>query len=74
MLTRGVVGSVLVLLGGLVVSALPESAPILDGEPLAALRGHTAGRMAGLGVVLLGLGLLAAAPWALQVSGARRRP
>ncbi|MBO0610096.1 polyprenol phosphomannose-dependent alpha 1,6 mannosyltransferase MptB [Myceligenerans salitolerans] len=72
MLTRGVLGSVLVLLGGLVVSALPESAPILDGGPLAALRAHTAGRMVGLGVVLLGLGLLAGAWLALcrAVAGA----
>ncbi|GAB4085768.1 hypothetical protein GCM10028784_23980 [Myceligenerans cantabricum] len=72
MLTRGVVGSVLVLLGGLVVSALPDSAAILAGEPLASLRAHTAGRMAGLGVVLLGLGLLAGAWLALcrAVAGA----
>lgn len=65
MLTRGVVGSVLVLLGGLVVSALPDSTPILGLEPLADLRGHTAGRMIGLSVVLVGLGMLAAAWLAL---------
>lgn len=65
MLTRGVVGSVLVLLGGLVVSALPGSVPILAGEQLAVLREHTAGRMVGLAVVLLGLGLLAASWLAL---------
>ncbi|WP_125776446.1 polyprenol phosphomannose-dependent alpha 1,6 mannosyltransferase MptB [Antribacter gilvus] len=65
MLTRGVAGSVLVLLGGLVVSTLPESVPILGGDQLAFVRGHTAGRMAGLCVVLLGLGMLGAAWLAL---------
>ncbi|SDN14815.1 alpha-1,6-mannosyltransferase/alpha-1,6-mannosyltransferase [Nocardioides szechwanensis] len=52
-------GSVLVLLGGLVVSTLPPSAPLLETELLLDLRGAEAGRMAGLTVVLLGLGLLA---------------
>lgn len=61
MLTRGIAGSVLVLLGGLVVSTLPRSAPILQVEALADLRGAEAGRMLGLAVVLTGLGLLAAA-------------
>lgn len=72
MLTRGVVGGVLVLLGGLVVSALPASSPILDADLLAGLRATTVGRMAGLGLVLLGLGLLAAAWLALcrSVAGA----
>ncbi|WP_423464691.1 polyprenol phosphomannose-dependent alpha 1,6 mannosyltransferase MptB [Promicromonospora sp. MS192] len=72
MLTRGVLGSVLVLLGGLVVSPLPRSVPILGGEQLAVLREHTAGRMVGLAVVLVGLGLLAHAWLALcrSVAGA----
>ncbi|MAO81651.1 polyprenol phosphomannose-dependent alpha 1,6 mannosyltransferase MptB [uncultured Nocardioides sp.] len=61
MLSRGLLGSALVLLGGLVVSTLPRSAPILQVEALAALRGAEAGRMLGLAVVLTGLGLLAAA-------------
>lgn len=52
-------GSVLVLLGGLVVSTLPPSAPLLETELLLDLRGAEAGRMAGLTLVLLGLGLLA---------------
>ena len=39
MLSRGLLGSVLVLLGGLVVSTLPRSAPILEVEALADLRG-----------------------------------
>nr|WP_246289880.1 polyprenol phosphomannose-dependent alpha 1,6 mannosyltransferase MptB [Nocardioides marinus] len=60
-MSRGLLGSALVLLGGLVVSTLPRSAPILQVEALAALRGAEAGRMLGLAVVLTGLGLLAAA-------------
>lgn len=52
-------GSVLVLLGGLVVSTLPPSAPLLETGLLLDLRGAETGRMAGLAVVLLGLGLLA---------------
>lgn len=59
-LLRGVLGSVLVLLGGLVVSTLPTSTPLLALEALDAVRGAAAGRMAGLGVVVTGLGLLAA--------------
>ncbi|GAA1870649.1 polyprenol phosphomannose-dependent alpha 1,6 mannosyltransferase MptB [Myceligenerans crystallogenes] len=43
------------------VSTLPHSTPILDLEPLAALRSHVSGRMFGLALVLAGLGLLAAA-------------
>lgn len=61
MLTRGFVGSVLVLLGGLVVSTLPRSTWLMGHDLLVDLRGAEAGRMAGLAVVLLGLGLLAAA-------------
>ncbi|GAB2872586.1 polyprenol phosphomannose-dependent alpha 1,6 mannosyltransferase MptB [Nocardioides pacificus] len=61
MLTRGVIGSVLVLLGGLVVSTLPESTPLLELDALVATRGAMAGRMAGLAVVLVGLGMLGSA-------------
>lgn len=58
-LTRGLVGSILVLLGGLVVAVLPRSTPILEHDALVALRSAQAGRMLGLSVVLVGLGLLA---------------
>ena len=61
MLTRGLCGSVLVLLGGMVVSVLPPSAPVLRSGVLQALRGAEAGRMSALTVVLIGLGLLAGA-------------
>lgn len=54
-------GGVLVLLGGLVTATLPASAPVLTVGPVDALRGHEVGRMAGLVVVLAGLGLLASA-------------
>jgi len=54
-----------VLLGGLVVSTLPGSAPVLAFAPLAVLRQTQPGRMAGLAVVLMGLGLLASAWLAL---------
>jgi len=60
-LTRGFAGSVLVLLGGLVVSALPDSTPLLSIEGLRALREHEVGRMVGLTVVMLGLGMIGAA-------------
>lgn len=60
-LTRGLAGSVLVLLGGLVVSTLPRSTQLLQTELLVEIRGSEAGRMVGLTIVLLGLGLLAAA-------------
>ena len=52
-------GGVLVLLGGLVVSTLPPSTPLMHAEVLLDLRGAEAGRMAALSLVLLGLGLLA---------------
>lgn len=63
LVTRGAVGSTLVLMGGLVTATLPRSTPLLHaGQPsdvLLVLRGTTPGRMAGLALVLLGLGLLA---------------
>lgn len=64
-LVRGLVGSILVLLGGLVVSVLPPSAPVLRSGMLEALRGAEAGRMSALTLVLVGLGLLASAWLAL---------
>lgn len=54
-------GSVLVLLGGLVVSTLPWSTWVEDVEVLGVLRTTAAGRMTGLLLVLVGLGMLAAA-------------
>ena len=59
MITRGAIGSLLVLLGGLVIATLPHSAPALELHALARARGLEVGRMAGLVVVLVGLGLLA---------------
>lgn len=53
------------------VSTLPASSFLLDSEQLVALRSHTAGRMAGLVVVLAGLGMLAAAWLSLCRSLAR---
>jgi hypothetical protein len=68
---RGLTGSVLVLLGGLVVSTLPGSAPVVGFGPLALMRQTEIGRMAGLTVVLLGLGLLAHA-WLTLCRGVAR--
>ncbi|GHJ59976.1 hypothetical protein NOK12_24940 [Nocardioides sp. OK12] len=56
-LRLGVVGSVLVLLGGLVISAVPRSSWVAD----LAWRHSMPGRMSGLVVVVGGLGLLSAA-------------
>src|SRR5918999_1570647 len=56
---RGFVGSALVLLGGVVVSTVPRSSPLLDIEALVAMRGAEAGRMAGLTLIMLGLGMVA---------------
>jgi hypothetical protein len=64
-LARGCVGSVLVLLGGLVVSTLPASTPVLRwdgfGDALQLLRGHELTRVLALAVVLVGLAALASA-------------
>ncbi len=60
-MTRGVVGSVLVLVGGLVVATIPPSAVVTESDVLRAVRGAAEGRMAGLVVVLAGLGMLASA-------------
>ena len=64
-LARGLVGSLMVLLGGLVVSTIPPSAPVLRSDVLELVRGAETGRMLGLTVVLVGLGLLASAWLAL---------
>lgn len=61
MLARGLVGSLLVLVGGIVGATLPDSSRWAHLPLLAALRGSVPGRMLGLAVVLVGLGLLAAA-------------
>ena len=61
MVARGFVGGVLVLVGGLVISTLPESSALLQLTLLQSLRGSEAGRMTGLAIVLVGLGLYAAA-------------
>ncbi|MEO5662982.1 MAG: polyprenol phosphomannose-dependent alpha 1,6 mannosyltransferase MptB [Nocardioides sp.] len=61
MVTRGFAGALLVLIGGVVISTLPDSTALLQIALLQDLRGAEAGRMAGLAVVLLGLGLYAAA-------------
>lgn len=58
---RGFVGSVLVLLGGLVVATLPPSAAVAEVHALQLVRGSGVGRMTGLVVVLIGLGMLASA-------------
>lgn len=64
-LTRGVAGSFLVLVGGLGVSTLPRSSPLLRSGLLDAVRGVQAGRMSALVLVLIGLALLASAWLAL---------
>jgi hypothetical protein len=58
-LSRGFAGSVMVLLGGLVVASLPRSSGLLQHQLLVGLRAGEAGRLAGLAVVLIGLGLVA---------------
>ncbi|WP_408897982.1 polyprenol phosphomannose-dependent alpha 1,6 mannosyltransferase MptB [Nocardioides sp. R1-1] len=59
MIARGTLGSLLVLVGGLVTATLPPSTPALRLGMLGAMRAHEIGRMTGLVVVLVGLGLLA---------------
>jgi len=61
----GVIGSALVLAGGLVVSVLPWSTPLAAAPVLGALRGSLSGRMAGTVVVAAGLVLLGSAWWRL---------
>ncbi|WP_447644901.1 polyprenol phosphomannose-dependent alpha 1,6 mannosyltransferase MptB [Nocardioides zeae] len=61
MIARGVLGSSLVLVGGFVVSTIPRSAPVMELQLLADARATTVGRMVGLALVMIGLGLLGAA-------------
>ncbi|MFC7495463.1 MULTISPECIES: polyprenol phosphomannose-dependent alpha 1,6 mannosyltransferase MptB [unclassified Nocardioides] len=61
MLSRGALGSVLVLVGGLVTQALPGTSPVAEAPLLEPLREAQAGRMAGLVVVVAGLALLGSA-------------
>ena len=56
-LVRGVAGSVMVLLGGIVVATLPPSS-LLHHQLLLRLRADEATRITALAVVLVGLGLL----------------
>lgn len=58
---RGVLGSVLVLLGGLLIAVLPASTLVLRFAPLVAVRDERLGRMLGLAVVIVGFGLCASA-------------
>lgn len=57
---RGVTGSLLVLIGGLLVATLPRSTPLVQIELVYDLRNHMAGRMLGLTLVMAGLGLIGA--------------
>ena len=64
-LTRGFAGGLLVLTGGLVISTLPDSTALMQIRLLQEMRGAEAGRMAALTLVVVGLGLYAAAWLAL---------
>lgn len=61
MVARGTIGYALVLVGGLVVSPLPESSVVAGWPVLAELRSEMAGRMLGLAIVVVGLGLATSA-------------
>lgn len=54
-------GSLLVLLGGVLVATLPRSTPLVQVPLIGLLRTHMLGRMLGLTLVMAGLGLLGAA-------------
>jgi alpha-1,6-mannosyltransferase len=58
-ISRGLVGTVLVLLGGLTTATLPPSTALLRHDDLAQLRQADLGRVAGLVAVLVGLALVA---------------
>lgn len=60
-IARGLVGSFLVALGGLVTQVLPGSSPVATFPILEALRHSTEGRMTGLVVTMAGLALLGSA-------------
>ena len=59
MIARGVVGSTLVLLGGLVTATLPWSTPLASAPVLGQLRTSPTGRFLGTAVAVAGLLLLA---------------
>jgi hypothetical protein len=61
MIGRGALGYLTVLVGGLVVSVMPDSSWVASLPVLSGLRAELAGRMLGLTVVVAGLGLAAAA-------------
>ena len=61
MIRRGVVGYLAVLVGGLVISVVPDSSWVPGLPVVSDLRGAMAGRMLGLAVVVVGLGVAAAA-------------
>lgn len=61
MLTRGLAGGLLVLIGGLVISTLPDSSALAQLALVQKARGSGVGRMVALTVVVTGLGLYAAA-------------
>ena len=61
MVTRGFAGGLLVLIGGVFISTLPESTALLQVQLVRDIRSAEAGRMMALAVVLIGLGLYAAA-------------
>lgn len=58
---RGALGSVLVLIGGLVTQVLPGSSPVMSLPLLADLRAAQPARLVGLAVVVAGLALLGSA-------------
>lgn len=60
-IARGLVGSLLVALGGLVTQVLPGSSAVATFSLLEPLRESTGGRMAGLVVTMAGLALLGSA-------------
>ena len=75
MIYRGALGYVLVLLGGLVTSVLPASSAVAEAPVVGALRATMPGRILGLVVVVVGLGLATAAWFQLvRYVGAGERP
>ncbi|MGB0101362.1 MAG: polyprenol phosphomannose-dependent alpha 1,6 mannosyltransferase MptB [Nocardioides sp.] len=61
MIRRGALGSVLVLLGGLVTQMIPAANPVASAPLLQPLRESSSGRMVGLLVVVAGLTLIGSA-------------
>lgn len=64
-ISRGVVGSLLVAIGGLVTQVVPWSSGPATHPLLAAIRASGEGRLLAWGVTVLGLGLLGSAWWQL---------